>query len=410
MADKRIVTKQELNYIETLYLQCNLEDFIIKDSTSHDLLLGEEKQNGKKVTQSDIDKIYGKERYEHMLIYVHDTILSNGEYLSESNGRMWYQLPNYRMGIMDYDKAKKSNQYNIVIQYEWEHLYSLSANLKGLDLPFDGTRDQYQFKRVDLTKIFQSDFDYLTNKGFISPYRKMHIEKNNDIVETVYLGHRNNGNVYRMYNKTIELKTDTEKHPINYKKIELLSKYFGNIEDLYTFELELHRSYLKEQLNITTLDQLDKLYTAYHSIVGKIRIYEDTDQNKEHLLLNHRHRIDANTITEYKEYKKVYRAKHKPSKQYAMDKQNKIFNRYIESMGITDEKEINKLKLEFGMNIVSNDKQDVTIEYSDSQMETEYKDTYNKIQLMRDNQDDQLFKESNEAFAPIMTQSPNDLF
>jgi len=409
MADTQIITEQELNYIETLYLQCNLEDFIIKNSTHNDWLLGEEKKNGKKVTQSDIDKIYGKERYDHMLSYVFDTLLSNAEFLGDANGRMWYGLDNYRLGIMDYDKAKKSNQFNVIVQYEWEHLYSLDENLIGLDLPFDGDKKNYNFKRIDVCKIFKSKYDYLTNKGFISTYRKIDKKGTDKVTETVYLGHRKNGNVYRMYNKTIELKKDTEDHPMDYKKIELLSKYFGDVEDLYTFELELHRSYLKEQLAITTLDQLDQVYQAYHSIVGKVRIYEDTDQNKEHILGKHHARIRANTITEYKEYKKVYRAKYKPSKQYAMDKQAKTFSRYIESMKITDEKEINRLKLEFAMNIASTDNQDIIMTYEPSFEAKDYDDMKEKHDRLR-NGDSPLDFQAYQAFRPHPYINLNDIF
>lgn len=389
-----MISQNELNYIETLYLYANLQDFFDNNIASYTFLSDE-----------DIKNLDAIRRYDMVLSYVYDTILVNADYIGDSAGRMWYKTPNYRFGIMEYDDAKKTNQYNVLIQYEQHYLFTLNKNLDGIDLPFGGNRNQYNIRRVDLTKIAKLDYDPLTNKGFISPYRTKHIISNSDKVETVYLGHRKNGNVYRMYDKTKELK-DTE----NYKKMELLSGYFGDIENLYTFELELHRSYLKEQLNITTLDQLDRLYTAYHSIVGKIRIYEDNDHNKKLLEQSNRSRIQASVITQYKDYERVKREHKKPSKEYLKNSIEKSIQRYIESMGITDEKEINKLKLELGMSIVSNDKQDVTIEYSDSQMETEYKDTYRKVQLMRDNQDDQLFKESNKAFAPIMTQNPENLF
>jgi len=409
MADTQIITERELNYIETLYLQCNLEDFIVKRSTRHDCLLGEEKKNGEIITKSDLDLLYGKDRYDHMLSYVYDTLLSNAQFLGDANGRMWYLLDNYRLGIMGYDKAKKSNQFNVVIQYEWERLYSLDEALIGLDLPFGEERNNYNFKRIDLCKIFKSKYDYLTNKGFISPYRKINKQGTDKLTETVYLGNRKNGNVYRMYNKSIELKKDTQDYPMDYKKIELLSKYFGDIENLYTFELELHRSYLKEQLEITTLDQLDQVYRAYHSIAGKIRIYEDTDQNKDYILGKHHDRIKANTITEYKEYKKVYRAKYKPSKQYAMDKQSKTFNRYIESMKITDQKEINRLKLEFAMNIASTDNQDITMTYEPSFQSKDYDDMKEKHEKLRSG-DSPLDFEAYQAFKPHPYINLNEIF
>ena len=221
-----IITEKELNYIETLYLYANLQDFITKESTCHDYLIGCDKANGQPVLPSDLEKLYDNDKYEMMMGWVYDTLLCNAEYLNEAKGRMWYKMDNYRMGIMSFDKAKKSNQFNVEIQYTQKHLFSLEPYLKGLDLPFDGTVDQYHFKRVDLTQIAKSKHDYLTNHNFISPYRTEDRISKNRKTETVYLGHRKNGNVFRMYNKTIELKTDNKDHPIDYHKIELLGNYF----------------------------------------------------------------------------------------------------------------------------------------------------------------------------------------
>lgn len=376
-----MITKQELNYIETLYLYANLEEFI--NPTEH----------------PDID---GYGAYILMMKYLHDTLLHTGTYLNDSNGRAWYKFDSYRMGIMDYNTAKKSNQFNVEIQYEQHHMFTLNKNLEGLDLPFGGTHDQYHIKRIDICKIFKSDIDYTIGYNYISPYRNVngHNRKEN----SVYLGNRRNGNVFRMYPKTIELR-ETE----NYKKMELLSKYFGDIEDLYTFELELHRSQLKGTLGIATLDDLSKVYQAYKNIVGKIRMYEDNDYNRNLVKTNHRNRINAILITDYVDYERVERKRYKPSKQYAMDKQAKTFNRYIEIMGITEEKEINRLKLEFAMNIASTDNQDITMTYEPSFEAKDYDDMKEKHDRLR-NGDSPLDFQAYQAFRPHPYINPDEIF
>jgi len=359
MVINKIITEKELNYIETLYLYANLEDFITKDSHALDWLIGEINQKtNKRITFKDVEPLYSEEKYSHMLSYVYDTLLHSARYLGDASGRSWYEFDNYRIGIMDYKKAKIANQFNVEIQYEQHHMFTLDSSLKGLDLPFGGTHDQYHIKRIDICKIFKSPIDYTIGHNYLSPYRNVNGHNRKD--NSVYLGNRRNGNVFRMYPKTIELR-ETE----NYKKMELLSSYFGDIEDLYTFELELHRSQLKGTLGIDTLGDLDKVYKAYKNIVGKIRIYKDTDKNKKLVKQGNRSRIEGLMITDYIDYERVLKKRYKTSKEYAMSRQEKTFNRYIESMGITEEKAINKLKLEFAINIASNDKQDVKIEFED---------------------------------------------
>jgi len=359
MAINRIITEKELNYIETLYLYANLEDFLTYESTAYDWLIGEELNNGKLIWKEDLEDKYSHDKYSMMMDYLYDTMLHSAKYNGIAKGRAWYEFDNYSIGIMDYDTAKSANQYNVVIQYFQHHMFTLNKSLDGLDLPFDGTFDQYQIKRIDICKIFKSPINYTIGHNYLSAYRNPNGHSRHE--NTVYLGNRRNGNVFRMYSKTIELR-ETE----NYKKMELLSKYFGDIEDLYTFELELHRSQLKGTLGIEKLSDLSKVYEAYGNIVGKIRIYEDNDRNKKLIKANKRERIKGIFVTEFIDYERVKKKKYKPSKSYAMDRQEKTFSRYIESMGIKEEKEINKLRLEFGMNIISNDKQDVKIEFEDN--------------------------------------------
>ena len=383
MAINKIITEKTLNYIETLYLYANLQDFIESD-----------------------DPIGS---YAKALDLYFNKNLDSSKFLGTSHGRDWYQLPNYRIGIMEYDKAIIANQFNVEIQYTQTHMFDLEPNLKGLELPLGGEFKNYHIKRVDVSQIVKTPIDYLTNHNYISPYRAMDRFSKNGKTETVYLGHRKNGNVFRMYNKSIELQTDTKEHPINYKKIELFSRYFGDIENLYTFELELHRRYLKPSFNIDTLDDLDKVYKVHKEIVGKVRIYEDNDHNKALISQKNRDRIESLCFVEYEEFKRVDKKKYKPSQSYMIDKAVNAFERYEDSL---------QEPLSIGSKFVIVDRilsrifgdKDVSIELEDSEYVKEYNVFMEKTKLLRDNQDDQLFKEANRAFAPIMLQTAKDLF
>ena len=305
MNDRMIIPEKELNYIETLYLNCDLHDFAKHDDHAPNFA------------------------YFNMLSWLSDTLLSNAECLGEAKGRTWYKLPNYRLGIMEYDKAKIANQPNCVIQYEQKHLFDLDHDLTGLDLPFDGDLSLYKIKRIDITKIAKLSEDYTTDYGYISPYRTQ-----NRVDSTVYLGSRKGGNVFRMYNKTKELLTDTPEHPINHEKINLMSEYFGDIENLFTFELELKRVYLKETLGIDNLSQLDLVYKAYRNIVGQIRFYRDSDRNKRFLRQGNRDRIPSRRLTEFIEYRRVKKKDYRPSFDYLIERIKRQSDHYMDSMGL----------------------------------------------------------------------------
>lgn len=326
MVVNKIITQKELNYIETLYVYANLESFITKKYTSKDFMLHD-------ISKEALEDIYNEDKYNLMMSYVYDSMLCNAEYLGYIKGRSWYKMENYRIGFMGYWEAKKANQFNIEIQYTQKHLFGLKPNPKGLNLPFDGDFSQYHIKRIDVTQIVKTPNDYLSSFSFISPYRAMNRFTKSTKTETVYLGHRKNGNVFRMYDKTVELKTDNKDHPIDYGKIDLLGRYFGDIENLYTFELELHRKYLKPAFGIDTLADLDKVYKAYNEIVGKIRIYKDNDENKKHILLKNYERIkEAFCFTEYKEFKRLNtREKKGYSEKYFVDRVSKMMVRYEDS-------------------------------------------------------------------------------
>ena len=406
MISSKIVTEKTLNYIETLYLYANLQDFITYESTAYDWLLGEEKSNGQCIGIKDLESMYEFDKYKRMMDYVYDTLLSSAEFLGHSKGRDWYKFPNYRLGIMDYDLSKRSNQFNIEIQYSQAHMFSLKPMLEDLDLPFDGSFSQYSIKRIDVSQIVKTPIDYLTNYNYISPYRAIDRFSKNGKTETIYLGHRRSGNVFRMYNKTIELKTDNKEHPIDFSKIDLFGQYFGDIENLYTFELELHRKYIKPTFGIDTLEDLEKVYKAYREIVGKIRIYEDNDKNKIHIKNKHHNRIkNLFQFVEYKEFKRLKSKKYKPSEQFLVKKTIDMFTKYEKSLPEPLQEHQRIIVVEKILSGIFK-APDISIGLNDYEKD----DFDNKIEFLRDNQDDQLFKDANRIFAPVMLQTADDVF
>ncbi len=374
MTDKRIITEQELNYIETLYLYCDLESFA-EDKEHHPTFA-----------------------YFNMKKYLESTLLVTAKHIGIAEGREWYQLSNYRIGIMDYDKAKIVNQHNCTIQYEQHHMFTLDKDLNGLDLPFEGSLSDYHIKRIDITKIAKLKEDYTTNYGYMSPYRGMRKEYG-----TVYLGHRKNGNVFRMYDKTKELLVNTKEKPINYKKISLLSEYFGDIEDLYTFELELHRKYLKGSLGIETLADLSKVYAANHNIVSQIRFYKDNDRNRRLIKNDHQDRVSCRVLTDFEEYERVQKKRYAPSFNYLINKMKKEALRYVDSMELERNNDnlmpiINALTSE----LIDHDNKDMVITFEDTHLSHEMDEMSTKHKLMRDNQSNDLELQAKWAFQRVV--------
>jgi len=374
MNDKKIITQIERNYIETLYLNFNIEN------------------------ASDNEADHSTMKYYNVMHYIADMLLPSGKYLSYADGRTWYQFKNYRMGIMSYDKAKIANQFNCVIQYEQHHLWELDEYLNGLDLPFDVDKKHYHIKRIDITKIAKHKEDYTINHGYLSPYREYSYFKG-----THYLGDRKNGNVFRIYNKTKELMTDTKEHPINYKKIALMSEYFGDIEDLYTYELELHRKYLKGSLGIETLADLSKIYSVYKNIVGKIRFYKDNDKNKRLIKQNNTKRIKARILTDYIDFERIEKKVYKPSYAYHLNTLKKEIRRYLDS-GI-EKNEINyymRMFTELTQDL-DIDGKELTFNFETSDLMIEKAQMTAKYDLLRANQGNDLEIEARRHFGKFVS-------
>ena len=382
MNDRKIITERELNYIETLYLNCNLQDFL-------EII---------KINDYDINPdITPSAAYDLFMQHFSSYLEKHSKYLGSAQGREIWKFPNYRLCIMPYDRAKKANQFNCVIQYEQHYLFTLKKDLSDIVLPFSQDFGKYHIKRIDVTKIAKHKENYLYGYNYISPYRSKTIKQ--DTGKTIYLGNRKNGNVFRMYEKTKELLTDNELHPYNPIKIELFSKYFGNIENLYTYELELTRSYLKDTLGIDTLLDLPKVYLAYSNIVGGIRFYKDSDRNKRLIKNNHRDRVPCKILTDFLDYPRLEKKRYKTSFNYMIDKFVSMSDIYIEKMGLekNDAAYLN-ISNAFNARRINYTHKEMVIDFKDTVYSDEMAQMTTKHKDMRDNQSNELEIEAERLF------------
>ena len=372
--DTVIIPQKEKNYIDTLYLSCNLQDHY----------------NWTEIDGVKIDEHF---RYEYQRRSLENLYLLGAKLLGTGNGYEWYQLPRYRIGLMDYAKAKRANQPNCVIQFEHDHIWKLDQDLTGLDLPFSQDRSKYMIKRIDITKTAQLETDYTLNHGYISPFRVDPLNPTRH-ENTVYLGSRKNGNVFRMYPKTIEL-LETK----NYVKIAEYSAVFGTIENLYTFEHELHRNYLKESLGIDTLAELDKVWIASQSITSRIRIFPITDWNRKQINSNNRKRIEAMTLTPFIEFDRPEKKKYPRSYRAMVKRMRAELDAYLEcEEGKEWESLPNYILLIYDLMEDRLDGKDLTVWVDDSERVKDIKKMRAKHKAMRDGQTNELEQEAERAF------------
>ncbi|MCB5268138.1 MAG: replication initiation factor domain-containing protein [Candidatus Cloacimonetes bacterium] len=214
---------------------------------------------------------------ETYYVLLNDLILQDHTVLGEASGRQWIDIGYCRIGVMEWEKSLRSNQYPFLIQYDWEYLYNATLN-KDIDmidfrLPLSGDRKDYKVARVDFA-ITRNDKKILVDA--ITPFRSRAVFEKGGDVETVYFGKRSNGAVFRVYDKTKEMKVKE-----SFLKMDYLGKYFGSIENLVVFEYEMQRKmFLKKIDNFQdNLDGLVQIYGLYQLLIGSIRFFENTDSN-----------------------------------------------------------------------------------------------------------------------------------
>lgn len=266
-------------------------------------------------------------------------------YVGVASGYTWYQEHDTknRVGIMDFHKSLRANQPPFQIQYSSTYLIDRTLNIhmkSEIDLDYYelDTYSDITVKRVDFTHIKKMSDDYLISPLYISPYQKDVLFRGGGKIETLYLGKRTSGQIYRHYNKSLELEEKKD-----YKKMNILSDIFGDLDNLYTFEIELHRKWLStklKDLNIINIDEMCKLAVKCFSLVTHV---PDTDYNKFQMKNRHYDKLQGNFTTpldglevlvvDIGTFNKKEKRTSLPSFEYMAKKIDKMINDYNEKLG-----------------------------------------------------------------------------
>lgn len=393
MNNTRIIPQLEKNYIDTLYLTCDLSDFhtSVTDCNASYRSLHEYYLSSMAIDPNFLWEYFPQKNLTDLLKPIID-----------KNGYQWFKTPNYRLGLLipeKYHNAKKLNWSTVIIQYDHTHIFSLNLQLKGLDLPFTSDRSLYKIKRIDVTKTIKHDVDLTKNHGYLT---RTHDDPFNPTrhINTVYLGNRSNGKVFRLYPKTVELLETKNSH-----KTELYAQFFGDIENLYTFELELNRKYLTKYLGISILSDLPKLIPASQNIISQIRIVENTPRNRYLHSQKHGNRIKALVLTDYVDYERPLRKTYIPSKTYAQQKMLTVQNNYFDSMNIP---KTTSLLLQFTLETLSQymdiNGQEITLSLSDSVHNDELQQMHKKHSRLKYGETPDLDLASHNAFSLLQVE------
>ena len=260
------------------------------------------------------------------------------EIVGTSQGYHWFLLPNFgRIGVIaDYENIYRANAYSFIIQYDNEYL--LKESINNLDI-FPKKIDTLIFPRLE-TKIKRIDFSIITNDTRIlsdsvdslSRYRSQTVIKKGDRVETVYLGKRANGKVFRYYRKDIELMQDK-----NILKADYFRFYFPDIDfnkPVMVAELELHRKHLMPKYGINGFADWNKILTLFRQNFMDIKFYVKNDENIR--LIEQRHHDKVETICfDFVVKKKLEqnRDQYKPSLSFLFSRVDKIIQKFLDRTG-----------------------------------------------------------------------------
>lgn len=298
---KYIIPDKELNYIDTLYLYANAEELIEEDK---------------------IDVI---DAYNEVCRTILFEKYPDSEQTGYANNRRWFDTPNFRIGVMDYELAKKLNQYTLEIQYKHHHLWQLNNDVSRLELPFDSDLSNYKIKRVDVTKTAILNVDYTKDHGFITKFRDdgLNPKRVGDSALTVYFGSRGVCTL-RIYSKTDELMSK-----LDYAKIERYRSYFDTVDNLYTFEYEFHRKYLTKNYNIDSLKDFYNILKLGAMKFGEIGIFKINDKNIRNYKNKHYDRIDVYCFNNTEFLQRSDIKEYKPSLTYLIRRLEKLINSFI---------------------------------------------------------------------------------
>lgn len=269
------------------------------------------------------------EEYNHSL-----EVFANYPMISYAKGYDWYDFGIARVGIMDYDKSKISNTYPIVIQYNATYLMTIHIN--DLRLFFSPDLNKYFIKRIDYAYTFnvsEIEFDLIDSIVVSKFFMKSSVIYGSDRkIETLYLGLRRTGKVFRLYNKSRELKDKN-----NHEKQQILFHHFGTLDNLFVYEIELHRKYLRDRCGIDTLAQLDKLNSVVYVLFSSLQFCEMNDHNMLNIKNKNYSRIDFVTpfkdIIKTQEFDFIPVVRYEKSKDFLLKSLHSIINQYNQKDG-----------------------------------------------------------------------------
>ena len=359
--DSVIIPKKEINYIETMYLYYSkkLEFYQWQD------LLG--------------------------------FLVDNYTELGVANGRYWFVLDDgLKIGIYaDYEKCLASNQYLIELQYEFKQLFPLQGDLSLLRLPrfLSHSFNDYIFKRVDVTKVAKYEQPLNLDPketSFLSLYKYNYFEG------TIYLGSRKNGCVTRIYNKTLEIEQQSKEKSIYF------SEHFDNLDNLYTIELELHRSYLRKNFkNVQKLSDWRQLSVVYNSIVGSIKMFETNDKNMKNYKNNNKNRIPFKTFTPFEFIERIEKKKYERSRKRTIIRMKREMFEYFEDAGIEPTfAECVQFVSEFSKEVINHKGKDIELNFIDTPLSEELEEFEEKMDRIRYKGHDFLEMEA-EKYIPL---------
>jgi len=260
------------------------------------------------------------------------------DYIGTSNGYNWFNCPVGRFGIVaDVENIHKANAYSFILQYNNEYLLKnfinsfedLPNRIDTLHLPGAVAK----VKRVDFslitndTRILREDIDVITK------FRTKTVISKKDVVETVYLGKRANGKVFRYYRKDIELKKDK-----NIVKEDYFRFYFSDIDfdkPVMVAELEMHRSHLMPKYGINDLRDWERLLDLYRQNFSEIKFYEVNEDNKKHIESRNYDYVDT-IVFDFSIKKKLTqeREQYRPSLTFLFSRVDKMVQKYIDRTGL----------------------------------------------------------------------------
>jgi len=186
-----------------------------------------------------IDTLYlyldvSRETYNNKVL----EIANKAKYLGVSGGYTYYQWGYIRIGVInDFENTIKANQYPFIIQFEHSYLFRNASEIENVSIPlFDDVNFYKKVKRIDLTYTVKNGLKLYDRLLYIPVSRK----SISYVSDTLYIGKRSAGEVLRIYDKSKELRENK-----NEIKIKGYKEVFGDIDNLVTYELEIHNKSIR---------------------------------------------------------------------------------------------------------------------------------------------------------------------